>query len=349
MVAMSGPSERLEPDGGIDEAAQDWFLRLCGNAGPAERAAFEAWRSADPRHETAYREVCEAWQLAEALEPAFAARASVRPAQPRPAAVPGRGRRAATGNSRIGGRHRRAALGALAAALATVIVAAAVDLPMLLRADYSTAVGELASVTLPDGSIAYLNTDSAVAIDFSGPRRQVSLLRGEALFEVAAMPDRPFDVLALGGRSTALGTAFAVRERGETATVTVTEGRVRVAAPSAATTTPPTPEPGVMLDGGEQVSYRSGSHPGPVAPVDGRAATAWRDGAIVIDDLPLAEALAEIDRYRRGKILLLADAADAATVTGRLSLRSLDSGIAALAATHGLTVTPLTDLLLIVR
>ena len=70
---------------------------------------------------------------------------------------------------------------------------------------------------------------------------------------------------------------------------------------------------------------------------------------IAIRNLPLAAALAEIGRYRPGRIVLLGNGARYTPVTARLSLSDVEGGIDALAATHGLTVTRVTDLLLIVR
>ncbi len=41
------------------------------------------------------------------------------------------------------------------------------------------------AITLPDGSIATLDTDSALKIGYTTAERGVRLLRGQALFEVA--------------------------------------------------------------------------------------------------------------------------------------------------------------------
>ena len=104
---------------------------------------------------------------------------------------------------------------ALGAALATcllllVLVPSASHLPARLLADYSTGPGGQRTVALPDGSVAILNTDSAIDVDYGRERRMVKLLYGEAHFEVAKDAQRPFQVLAVGGRTTAVGTAFAV-------------------------------------------------------------------------------------------------------------------------------------------
>ena len=87
-------------------------------------------------------------------------------------------------------------------------------------------------VVLPDGSIVALWDDSQLNLDanfLSGKTREVTL-EGEAFFDIAHNPNKPFIIHAKGIRTTALGTAFTVRAvSGETSiTVTVVEGKVKV-------------------------------------------------------------------------------------------------------------------------
>lgn len=349
-MSQSNDRERAaseEPDP-IDAAAQTWFWLLSsGNATAADRADFAAWQDADPRHRAAYEELCRLWADIDELREAFAA-------PPGPTSLPGgRSRPAAL---RAGGftsrLARRGALwGGVAAALTIAAVFAAPQLSLRYQADHLTAVGEQARVVLPDGSLAWLNTATALAVDYGKERRTVTLLRGEAQFEVAEDAERPFDVLAQAGRATALGTVFAVRDLGSGATVTVAEGLVEVVSPA-----PRAPRSGearsggrVLLSAGRQVDYREGEGPGEVRTVSAAATTAWRDGVVAVEGLAFERALAEIDRYRPGRILLWADAGALEPVTARLSLAALDEGLDALAATHGLSVTRVTDYLVILR
>jgi transmembrane sensor len=342
---MTPPGEEVPEDkerDAVDAAAQDWFLRLSsGDATRADAAAFAAWRNADTRHARAYEEVRAAWHDAGALQYAFV-HGEVSPAMPERAAPV---------------RRRVVLASALAAGLA-LFALSTMDLRALLTADHSTAVGEQTTITLPDGTRAHLNTDTAISVAYTEGRRRVSLLRGEVLFEVKRDAARPFDVLAQAGLSNAVGTAFAVRDEDDGATVTVTEGVVRVESPADTETHAVMGSQtrkamsGVSLRAGEQVRYRRGNAPGAVARLDADAAkavTAWRRGNLVIRGLPFANAVAEIDRYRPGKILLLADTARLQPVTARLSLSSLDAGLEALAATHGLAVTYVTGYLAILR
>lgn len=330
---MTQPSDHDAPTDPIDEAARAWFLRLTsGAASSVELASFKAWRDEDPRHAAAYDEVCSIWNDAEGLRAAF---------------VPSVGRITAGPRRDTWVCRWTAAVGGLSAAGVILFIASTLDLPTRWQADYWTAVGQQAEVNLPDGSVAILNTDTAISVDFSGNRR-VSLLRGEAWFKVAKDPTRPFQVLALDGQSTALGTEFALRTRMDTATVTVNEGVVRVAAPvaprgagDAATS--------ATLGAGDRISYRKGAGPGPVQRASLSATAAWRQGLIAIDGAPFADAIAEIGRYHPGTVLLLAETAQLQPVTARLSLTALDSGLDALAGTHGLKVTRITRYVTIIH
>lgn len=101
--------------------------------------------------------------------------------------------------------------------------------------NYVTAIGERSTFTLNDGTAVTLNTNSELAVDFSEGRRDIRLRRGEASFDVAKNPDRPFVVHAGDGMVWAVGTAFSVRystAEGRldrlAVDVVVTEGAVKV-------------------------------------------------------------------------------------------------------------------------
>lgn len=96
-------------------------------------------------------------------------------------------------------------------------------------AEYRTAIGEQQDVSLPDGSSILLNTHTSLNVQFSKERRSVFLDAGEAHFEVAHDPDRPFVVATKVGVVRAVGTAFTVYVRDDEETEgTVTDGVVEV-------------------------------------------------------------------------------------------------------------------------
>lgn len=323
---MSGAVLHAMPDptpDPIGDAAQEWLLLFAtGEPTADDLRRFDAWRTADPRHAAAYDEARDLWNDVGDLHQAFAApprRQAARPA-----------------------RRRLLAAGGLLAAGILVAVVAGAPLWRSLLADHRTAVGQQTMVTLPDGSTAWLNTDSAIDVAFDDARRRVTLLRGEALFDVVKDPARPFDVAAVDGRTTAVGTSFAVRDLDEAATVTVVEGAVRVTSPAGTGA-------GTLVEAGQQLAYRRGQAPDAARTVDPNDATAWRRGTIAIRDRSLPDALREIERYRPGRIVLLGDTTRFQPVTARIALRDIDGGIAALAATHRLQVVHVTDYLVILR
>ncbi len=168
-----------------------------------------------------------------------------------------------------------------------------------------TAIGQRAEVSLADGSRLVLNTDSEVKVAFAKGQRRVELLRGQAWFEVAKDPQRPFVVAAAGREITALGTAFDVRiDRGRLE-VMLMEGRVRVARP-APVGNPAARAEAVMLAPRQMLVARDDDlrvrKLVDTAPLEG-----WRNGLLIFDDQPLAEAVGEFNRYA-ARPLRVADA-----------------------------------------
>ena len=178
--------------------------------------------------------------------------------------------------------------------------------PILTTHTYVTAIGERSNITLDDGSEIKLNTDSMVVVQFSQDQRRLQLKKGEAFFDVAKNPDRPFVVLTNSSRITAVGTAFSIDVSSDNGTeVLVTEGRVKVDRLSSGLTPDDSGSSKVgsaqnnspvYLNKGQQVvlnnkfanvSYNN----------DIDAALAWREGRIIFTGESLAVAVREIDRY----------------------------------------------------
>lgn len=312
----------------IDEIATDWLLRL--NESDADSQDFEAfneWCAQAPKHREAFNRVAGLWSDLESIEATISGEDTDNivafPAAPVPDANPA---------PRTRKTSRTAWAGAIAACITCIAVISALQAPSYY-ADYKTAAGEQSVIHLEDGSIGYLNTDTALDVSIGPEGRRIHLLKGEALFEVTKDPERPFEVKAHAGRSTALGTAYAVRTDsrfGETS-VTVTEGTVSVhtAARESART---------IVKGGQQIRYSDDGSLGPVTRINPENALAWRRGLVSFDNLPLKDALAEINRYTPGLIILLPEEVGSKTVTATLSIKSLDDGLEALAATQQLSV-----------
>ncbi|QPJ62076.1 MAG: FecR family protein [Candidatus Nitronauta litoralis] len=339
-------------DQAIRDTAQNWFLRISeGKLTERDLFDFKAWRDADQRHHKAYEEIRCLWNEVDELKFAFAPtdRELIHSRKHPPLA--GKSDSPERLDVRNPGfRHRSRVWSGLIAACLALFILYTSDFASILRADFRTSVGEQKKVTLPDGSIALLNTETAISTNFANNRRQITLLGGEALFEVAKDPARPFSVKAGDGVATAIGTAFTVSDLDETVFVRVIEGTVKVSGPDHNDTgSLEKSRHAVTLTAGQQVRYGAGELPGGVTPAIADSDIAWTKGFIVIKGEPMDQAISKIDRYRPGKIFIAADASELQPITARLSIEMLDVGLEALVSTHGLTVTRLTDYVLIIH
>ncbi|MDE0421318.1 MAG: FecR domain-containing protein [Gammaproteobacteria bacterium] len=298
------------PAGSVGEAAAYWVMRLDSpGCAPADRAAFEKWRAAHSSH-------------AEAYSSARRALAAVDQHLGGPE-LTGLGERVfrETGKSPMPLR-RYAGIG-LAAACALILGvllyppnptdAQANRQLHLAESMFETAVGERSTVGLSDDSSVTLNTDTVVEVRFAenSEVRRLVLVRGQAHFEVAKDP-RPFEVLALGRRIVAMGTAFDVRIDAELGVlVTLLEGRVAVdEATQGATALAPTRNAagvaasgGTVLNAGERLIARR-NEPPRVVTVDVEQVAGWRTGQLVFRDDPLRDVIDEINRYSTRKLVL---------------------------------------------
>lgn len=311
----------------IAEEATAWFARRDAHPLTSEEEdAFRRWLAADPMHARAFAKIDILWdEVGGAMAPPAVSAAPVQ--------AVARGARSAT------------IAGALAIAATIAIVAVGLG-PMpfaRMTADASSTIGEVRTVRLPDGSVAHLNTASAIDVDFTDGRRTVRLAAGEAEFDVAADPARPFTVLAAGGSATALGTVYSVRLDGDAATVTVSESRVRVAFPG-------DDLPGTRhatLGPGQRVRYGAIGGLEPVAPVNPDTASAWRRGKLIFENRRLADVAAELSRYHRGRIVIVGDDLSRMPVNGVFALDDPAKAARTLGQSLGLRVTSLADFVVV--
>lgn len=206
-------------------------------------------------------------------------------------------------------------------------------------ADHATGVAETREIRLEDGSVAWLGADSAISIAYDGGARQVTLLSGEAYFEVEPDAARPFRVLADGVETTVLGTAFDVRADPDAVSVAVNRGRVAVAAAGG--------DAGAPLEAGDWVR---------VAPSGrtehGRAepdmAGGWRSGLLAVQDRPVAEVAGILARYQGGRILVAGGDLAGRRVTGIYDLNAPLDALQAMAESHGAQVRRISPWLTVV-
>jgi len=282
------------------ETAIDWLAREReGRLAPDQQAALKAWLEADPAHADAYaraRAAVEAPGRYAAHPELMDMRASAlaamkeRPRYPRMIAAAAAVVMAVTA---LGGGWV-ALSPSTSPSVSRLQQAAAPILPTLNpnAAIYRTAVGERTSVTLPDGSVAILNTDTLLKVAYTGHERGVRLVRGQALFEVAHNKRVPFQVYAGDRRVTAVGTMFDVRLDAKRVKVTLVEGVVRVAA---LTSKPAAPAQQVTMTAGEELQASPAAMT--VKTADVAAETSWKSGVVVFKAETLAQAAAEVNRY----------------------------------------------------
>ncbi len=263
----------------IDDTAIDWVARHArGALSPAEQTAFETWYDADYRHQGAYLRAQGLWESLERTRvPAEWLSVDLTAAR----------------RSRLDRRRILVGGGTFAAAAA---VAAAFMLPR--PQSLKTAHGELRKVPLADRSLANLNTDSHVEVELTPTARHVRLVKGEAWFDVAKDPQKPFIVAVDDIRVQAVGTAFSVRRFASGVEVIVTEGVVETwRATDAANRRRLTAGEAAFVDA-DSPAISVAANP----EIENRLA--WRDGNIVLHNDTLGDAVAEFNRYNTQKIVV---------------------------------------------
>jgi transmembrane sensor len=269
----------------IDVEAASWAAKLdCGALTPGERQALDAWADSDARCKGALgraQGILLVSQHAQALGPSF------NPAKFAPPAAPMLSRRTAL----IGG-------GSIAATLAM----GAVSWRALSRGvDFLTAKGEVKVFALADGSVVTLNTASEVRVDYTSKGRNIKLLRGEVLFDVARDTARPFVVAAGDTLVRVVGTSFTVKKlQAAPVQVLVREGIVEVSKPvehfKAVELTA-----NVRAISPVDTAYISKVR---VGASDLHRELAWRDGKIAFRGQTLEQAAAEFSRYSDVRLVI---------------------------------------------
>lgn len=263
-----------EEDSTIADQAAEWFARLQEDEATEEEfREWQRWLNAAPEHAQAYREIERAWRLIGEVKP-----------------VPWTTHQK---SQRTGGVRW-----ALAAALLLSIVAGVSAYWLSARGTtYSTQIAEQRSIRLPDGSRVTLGARSSVTPTFTAETRRIRLDFGEAYFEVARDPARPFTVIAGRSEIRAVGTAFNVRSTSDRIVVSVTEGKVAVASRSSRSDS--------LLSAGEHAAITSG---GAIEKAATRNAITWLQGRLEYQGETLSHVIDDLNRYTDRRIVLTDDA-----------------------------------------
>lgn len=343
MQSSTRVGERMDRTNVIEETASDWLVRRdSGNWDSADQAALDAWLAASTEHRVTFLRLELAWEDSARLKALGAGIAGDLPPPPghwnvdrvviAPPAKPPAPQSAAR-------RSWRWPIAAAAAACVLVMCGALLFGMRQAGERFTTPVGGLAKVPMADGSRITLNTASDVQVLLSKSQRHIQLQQGEAFFEVARDPERPFVVEANGRHIIAVGTQFSVRREGDFVEVVVTEGKVRMEegarrGPGAAP---------VFLTAGyiaqsTNAELRIEQH----SIEDAVSRLSWRAGVLQFRDLPLGDAVAEFNRYNTRKIVIADDAVAQLRIEGNFRptqsqafVRLLEAGFPVRASTDG--------------
>lgn len=208
-----------------------------------------------------------------------------------------------------------------------------------LLSDFHTETGEFRNIQLADGSEVLLNTNSAVSVDYGESKRVVTLHHGQARFTVAKDLHRPFEVKAGDLRARALGTVFEVyRSDADEVSVTVQQHAVRVDINGLEQKTPAA---ALTVQAGQKLRYRLDGALPQLEPVELDQAGAWQQHRLSINDRPLSELVAELNRYRVGRVFLADPQLSKLRVTGVFSLDHPDQIVDSVSDVLGLKQTRL--------
>lgn len=308
-------TEQTQQDA-LAEQAMAWFARLRADDVTAEqRMQFAAWLAVDPQHQQAYQSVEAFWQHPDFTEVLAAARLST------PTQTAKTTRR----------RRRHSALWAMAACLLLMVTLFQSSI-RCRQADFCTAVGEIRQVQLADGSRITLNSDTALSVNLQSDLREITLAHGEALFEVRRNAEQPFVVTSRYATTRVLGTRFLVKHDQQADTVTVLSGVVEV-------------NSGIQqsqpLRANDQIVVASKGL-SPIRQVASSATAAWIKGHALFDNAPLHEVIAELNRYRRGAVLITDARLNTLRVSGRFDIADTDHALQSLQQTLPIRIASIT-------
>jgi transmembrane sensor len=307
----------------ITAQALEWFVtHRSGELSDAQRERFIDWLRASPEHVREYLSLTGLSEDMQNLAGRIAAPADVLisraradinsvhslfPADdaPAPAQLPG-----------STAHHSPRRFRAWAAAASVALIAGAIAVFSAWRVqdrhEYSTAHAEQHSWRMPDGSTVHLNSGSQISVHFDEQRREVELIKGQALFQVAKDAQRPFWVRTGDAAVKAVGTEFDVYRQPERTLVSVVEGRVAVWRRSQSA-------PVAQIDAGQQARISRESAVVSRKADDVRKTVAWLQRQVVFDHDPLSAAVEEFNRYSEVRIRIEAPSLSAAEVSGIFS------------------------------
>ncbi|OBZ95117.1 hypothetical protein ADU59_14850 [Pararhizobium polonicum] len=295
----------------------DWFLNLKAQPGcPAVEQDFQAWLSHSPMHGRAFEQALKTWVLLGEVPPAYehlwkpSAAVTVLPPPRR--------------------RWKAWTAGAvLAIAACALVLLAGPSLLLRLQADHITRTAESRTLTLEDGTVIEMGGGSAIATEITASVRRVTLLSGEAFFDVAHDAARPFTVNAGGVAVEVLGTAFDVQLADGETTVELARGIVAISYDG------PDHKQSFELSPGEMAAIKHGTGTVMRATIAPEDVAAWRTGKMFVNDVTVGAAAERLQRYHHAWISVPDPALASRRVTGLYDLNNPDSALEAMVKPFG--------------
>lgn len=299
----------------IHQQASDWLLILNDNATEQQQQQFSSWLQQSAEHQRIWQQTLRAWKLMGQL-PQSATHSDPGKLQPLPV------------------RSRPWLRVAIAACL---ILAIWPGVALYWQADAITGKGETQIITLEDGSQVYLGADSALAVNFQQQQRAVTLLQGQAYFQVSHNPQRPFVVTSNQLQVKVLGTEFDVEAGDEHSYVGVASGLVSVTQGKQQQQVHPGQLLNINTHGGMQAQQ-----------LDSELVAPWREQRLFVHNRPVVDVIASLQRYYSGLIVLQHDELKKKRVTGSYQLQHIDDALDALVRPYGAEVIHISPYLRII-
>ncbi len=289
----------------VRQQAIDWLVRKQSGAfAVAERQRFEQWLAADPLHRRIYEQVERAWG-----------------GLPCPQAELSAARKK---TSRLRLLHRPLMLASAASLLFAVGLCIKEGWPLVDGSVFQTAKGELRQITLADGSLIELNSDTELAVHYSWLGRSLELVRGEALFSVAPGKWRPFEVSAGGGKLRDIGTRFDVAVGPSANRISVLEGAIDLSLPATGEQR--------QTGAGQMMTYNAATVLSEPAAADVKNFAVWRNRKLIFRNTQLSEVAKELERYHPVHVRLVDPSLNNLTLGGVFDNNDLDRFLSTLEA-----------------
>ena len=334
---MRDSTESPDPNT-IEAEAAEWIARLDrGGLSENERLALREWVARSPDHYALLIRFASVWNNLDGLAEIVERREAPAPEEK----VILKRRRSSASLS--------PALALVIIGLASIVIFSNAGLfkhdsaeGQRLQVSYRTGIGEQRSITLEDGSLAQLNTDTKVNVEFDQRHRRLDLVRGEALFEIVHDESRPFLVYAGANVIHVLGTAFVVKLKQDQLELTIKEGRVELKSLQSESRDRQVPDaaaPGTLVEAGQTAIIGHENRVlRPTTREEIERKLAWREGLLVFSGEPLSYVVEEINRYVPVKFIITDTELSSLRIGGRFRIGNTAAMIEVLEMGFGVNI-----------